>query len=593
MMDDLVLLPRPQQVHRLAGVCRLTVKQVEDIKELYPGSGGVLVRLDPCQMARPQQYRLVIRPKRIMILAHDEGGVQHAAVTLRQIARQAGRSLPCLRIEDWPDFRHRGYMLDISRDKVPTMQTLFAIVDLLAELKFNQLQLYTEHTFAYEGHRDVWKNASPMTPFQVQRLDTYCQQQGIELVPNQNSFGHMERWLRHERYRTLAEAPDGFITPWGERRGPSTLCPTDPRSLRLVRGLYDQLLKHFTSRQVNIGCDETWDLGQGRSKALCEKVGAGRVYLEFLCKLHDVLAKQWRTVQFWGDIILKHPELIDEAAVRMPAAIALEWGYEATHPFAEHCPKFAESGMPFYVCPGTSTWMSLCGRLENALGNLRSAAENGLKHGAIGYLVTDWGDMGHMQPLAASFLPLAYGAAVSWNFAGNRDIDLAAAADLHVFRDSAGLAGQAAMDLGNAYLKTGVLVGNSTVLAQALCHPPDAKRDWLEKLEASKLRQTAAYIAEAAGRFSGAKIQRADGRAIIDEMQLGADMMIHGANLLAERLGAADRSIGAIPADVRGRLAAELAAIIERYQAQWLIRNRHGGLVDSLARLRKLLAAYA
>src|SRR5205085_841863 len=105
--------------------------------------------------------------------------------------------LPELRINDSPDFAVRGIMLDISRDKVPTMPTLFALVDLFAELKINQLQLYTEHTFAYANHPDVWRDASPMTPDEIKTLDAYCRTKFIELVPNQNSFGHMERWLKH------------------------------------------------------------------------------------------------------------------------------------------------------------------------------------------------------------------------------------------------------------------------------------------------------------------------------------------------------------------------------------------------------------
>ena len=42
----------------------------------------------------------------------------------------------------------QGYQLDVSRCKVPTMPTLFRMVDLLASLGYNQFQLYTEHTFA-------------------------------------------------------------------------------------------------------------------------------------------------------------------------------------------------------------------------------------------------------------------------------------------------------------------------------------------------------------------------------------------------------------------------------------------------------------
>jgi hypothetical protein len=39
----------------------------------------------------------------------------------------------------------------------------------------------------------------------------------------------MERWLRHDRYRPLAEVTDGADTPWGYRwKGPFSLCPTEP-----------------------------------------------------------------------------------------------------------------------------------------------------------------------------------------------------------------------------------------------------------------------------------------------------------------------------------------------------------------------------
>jgi len=96
-------------------------------------------------------------------------------------------------------------MLDISRNKVPSMATLYSLVDLLAGLKINHLQLYTEHTFAYAAHREVWADASPMTAEEVLLLDSYCRERFIELAPNQNSFGHLQGWLRLPRYREMAE----------------------------------------------------------------------------------------------------------------------------------------------------------------------------------------------------------------------------------------------------------------------------------------------------------------------------------------------------------------------------------------------------
>ncbi len=103
------------------------------------------------------------------------------------------------------------------------MATLLALVDRLAGLKVNQLQLYVEHTFAYDGHERVWRGASPLLPSEILELDRYCRERHVELVPNQNSFGHLARWLVHEPYRRLAECPEGSSIR-GTRAANRTAC---------------------------------------------------------------------------------------------------------------------------------------------------------------------------------------------------------------------------------------------------------------------------------------------------------------------------------------------------------------------------------
>src|SRR5688500_11680926 len=387
MTPPLVLIPRPRTINLREGTCPPNAPVTE-----HRGS----------TQSRPQGYALDVAPGRVALHAADDAGRFYAHQTLEQVRRQCSGALPRLRIEDWPDFPNRGVMLDISRDKVPTMETLFGLVDLLAHLKVNQLQLYTEHTFAYSQHEEVWRDASAMTPEQVRELDAYCRARHVELVQNQNSVGHMHRFLKHERHRPLGEVEDGFTFPWGfYHEGGLSLNPLDPRSLELIEGLYDELLPNFTSRQFNVGCDETFDLGLGKSKADCARRGKERVYLEFLLKIYDAVKRRGRTMQFWGDIILHSPDLIRE----LPRdVIALNWGYDWNHPFAKETRAFADAGIPFYVCPGTSSWLSFGGKVDNAIANLHSAAENGLKNGATGYLNTDWGDLGHHQYLPLSDL---------------------------------------------------------------------------------------------------------------------------------------------------------------------------------------------
>ncbi len=532
--------------------------------------------------ARSQLYTLSIKPNIINLKSRNPTGLFYAAQTLAQLITHFGRDIPCVEIEDWPDFEHRGVMLDISRDKVYKNETLYELIDRLASIKINQIQLYTEHTFAYHNHPEVWKNASPMTGDDILALDRYCRERFIELIPNQNSFGHMHRWLTHERYAPLAEILGEFEVPWGIMSGPFSLAPEEPGSFELISGLYDELLPHFSSRVVNIGCDETFDLGKGKSKAICELRGIGNVYLDYLLRLYSNLKPRGFSVQFWGDILLEHPELVQKLPKDM---IALEWGYEANHPFAEHAQIFAASGLPFYVCPGTSAWNSLAGRTDNAVENLRNAAESGKTNHAIGYLNTDWGDSGHWQAVPVSYLGYAMGAAYSWSGDTNKDIDIQEVVSRVMFDDPSGNMGKLFYDLGNLYLKVGSKLSNSSILNTIMQTPLEALKS-SDILKGGSFEDVLNEIDQILMGLSGERMTRPDADVIRSEVLLTAQLLRH----------ACHRALAVTRGDASGgnyeNLAVELKEIMAEYRRLWLIRNRVGGLNDSMVRFGKMLKEY-
>ena len=360
---------------------------------------GATVAVDPARVTGEQGYRLIVGPERIDITGHDEAGAFYGAMTLRQIARQARDGvLPCLWIADHPDLAHRGLMLDISRDRVPTMENLFGLVDLLSEWKVNQLQLYTEHTFAYRNHRDVWADWSPMTGEQVLELDACCRERYVELVPNQNTFGHLARWMVHPRYRPLCEDDDPAVF-YPHRGLYGTLCPTDPGSIALVDELLEELLPHFTSRQAHIGCDEA-RIGLVRSRRIVEERGAGAVYLDYVRQVHDLVRRRGLTTQLWGDVLISHPEL---AAELPDGAIPVMENYSADAPFDTYAETCVRAGLPFYLSPGINCWSTIIGNTATALANIRRAGDSAVRHGAAGLLNTHWGDNGHWQHLPVAF----------------------------------------------------------------------------------------------------------------------------------------------------------------------------------------------
>jgi hexosaminidase len=515
----------------------------------------------------PGAYHLRVGPAGVRILAADDRGLAHGVATLRQLIRAAaGRPWPGCEIEDEPDFPVRGVLLDISRDRVPLTENLYQLVDRLADLKINQLQLYSEHTFAYREHQAVWRNASPMTAEQVRELDAFCHARHIELVPNQQSFGHWQRWLSLPEYAHLAECAGGA--------GPSSLNPTDPRCLELLAGLYDELLPCFSSRECNVGLDETFDLGLGGSKEAVGQRGKGRVYLEYLNQVHGLLTARGHRMMFWGDVILRHPELVDE----LPSdALALEWGYEAGHPFGEHGALFAASGLDFHVCPGTSSWQGFVGRTSNGMRNLAQAAAAGVKHGAAGYVITDWGDYGHWQPPEVSLPGLLLGAGHGWR--ADLELDRACWArliDFHFDLPAPGL-GRTLLELGDAYLAAGSTCENGAPWFYVMRHarepfPPEPATD-LTLGGFEDARDALAGIAVPPG-----SLATAQGLALWG-CRLGAALAKAGPGARPERL----------PTNERVRLAEDLAELIPEYRAGWLRVSRPGGLNDSVGRFEDLI----
>lgn len=553
---------------------------------------AILLILQPALNQHPQGYRLTIQNQQIIIEASSTQGVFYGIQTLSQIVSQSSSHLQCLNIHDYPDFTYRGIMVDISRDKVPTMDTLYHLIDYLAHWKINQVQLYTEHTFAYKNHSIVWEEASPMTAEEIIQLDKYCKSRFIELVPNQNSFGHLTRWLQHPPYKHLSETPEGFLHPLtGQFRAePFSLCPSEPDGPKLLSELYQELLPNFSSHQFNVGCDETFDLGQGKSKEVCEARGKGVVYLEFLQKIHQLVNQEGKLMQFWGDIVLNHPELIPQLPKPI---IALNWGYEADHPFEKETEIFAAAGIPYYVCPGTSSWCSIAGRHDNAISNLQNAAKYGMKNQALGYLITDWGDNGHWQTLPISYPGFVYGASISWCQSSQHNIQLDKLLDQFVFQDPSRTMGNLSIQLGNIYLLPDLYIMNQSVLAHLLYNPELAISDSKMKgLSEEKLTLTLKKLEILLEQLNQHQMKCEDAHLIEAEYQLTIKILQHSCLQGIERLRADGEMLKNIPLNTKNLLANDLNQILESYQEIWLKRNREGGLKDSIKGFHEILALY-
>lgn len=529
----------------------------------------------------PEGYRLCLGPNGISLFSRDWRGAFYGLQTLAQLLRQYPDSYPHLEIEDFPTLRERGYMLDCSRCRVPTIRTLEQLIEELAGLKYNRLQLYLEHTFAFPGHEIVWGDASPFGPEEIAYLDRFAAEHAIELVPTFNSFGHFERWLRHPEYFEFAECPygwrraDGHGMPWG-----STLAPT-AGSLELLRSLFADYLPHFSSRTFNLGGDEPWELGMGRSLARVAKEGKHAVYLEFLNAVAALAGEHKERLQFWADIVLERPEVVGQLD---PRFAALVWEYEANADLAGKVETFAKRGIPFQICPGTSTWNALGTRLDNARANIRAAGELAVSHGADGLMLTDWGDYGHHQSPALSLPPLLCGAQAAWNpTSAPGDDDLRVGLTRLLQRPLTVPAADGILRLGSLNEHFGFRPPNRSALVNCLTIGEGDLPEAARPLSTEEVRQVARILGEVQESFSPSDPKTSTDRD--DEVLLMAHLLQHSCDRILASRGIAD-------APTRKALRSDLVRFIGRFEENWLRSSRIGGLAESTGYFRRALETY-
>ncbi|WP_299532742.1 family 20 glycosylhydrolase [Ulvibacterium sp.] len=565
----------------------------------------------------PEGYELEILPGGITIGYGNSAGAYYALITLHHLKKQFPQTIDCLKIEDEPDMTVRGLMLDISRDKVPQMHTLKELVDQLSLLKYNHLQLYVEgFSFGYPSFRELWEGKeTPVTPEEIRELDAYCKERFIELVPNQNSLGHMQAWLQTTAYGHLAECPDGYeIMPM--RKVKTTLDPSNKESIELIEKMMKDMLPHFSSNIFNANLDEPFELGHCNTAELAAEIGVGQIYLDHVLKVYDLAKAEGKEFWMWGDIIGKHPELLKD----MPRDITvLEWGYEAEHPFYQNTRRIKEQGLDFLVCPGTSSWMTLTGRTDNMLGNIENAIINGLKNGAKGMLLTDWGDLGHWQYIPVSYPGFAYAGAISWNSATSRNLPLERYLNTYMFNDKNQDLGGIVLNMGRSYhyeerhlpnmshnfmaYQFGIAdpVLEKTIYGALEKKLPELVGDSLFRLFQDRFENQQHFQMDGLNQHldnleidlnvhvdeTSFAAQNDSGNEVRNELRNGIEMLRLGAEIRNYGQQKEDWTSGQ-RVDYLTAMLNRLTSIQEEHRRLWLLRNKEGGLERSMKPFRNL-----
>lgn len=344
-------------------------------------------------------YILHVAPGEILVAANTGAGVFYGVQTLKQLVRSNRMvdSLPCLTIIDWPALRYRGWMNDISRGPIPTVDFLKNVIRKMAEVKQNYFTLYTEHVFKLKKYPDI-APADGITAQEVGELQEFARKYHIELVGNKQSFGHMEHTLKIPFYRKMDE--NGWV-----------VAPSEEETYRFLEDNYAEIAPAYASKLFNINCDEAYGIGEGKSKAMVDSMGLDGVYAYHINRIDRMLKQYGKRIMMWGDIAVNNQNIIGKLPKDL---IVLSWGYDAAESFDDAITPFTKLGLDFMVAPGVSCWGEVWPNMSNAVINISNYVRDGAKLGAMGVMNTAWDDDGE-NFFNYNWHGLLWGAECSWN----------------------------------------------------------------------------------------------------------------------------------------------------------------------------------
>lgn len=431
------LIPPPRKINitqeiitnKSVAFCKddLDLRLVKAIRKLPICENGLLLSIR-IGAGEDESYTLDISNNGIVITASATVGAFYGIQTLRQILEN--ETVYACHIEDAPDFGFRGFYHDVTRGRIPTLDTLKELVDYMAYIKLNSLQLYVEHSFAFREFYDSIERTGCLTAEEIRELDEYCYENFIELIPSLSCFGHLYELLEKPQYKHLQVADHFEQTHiyWQERMAHHTIDPLHPESFPLIKSMIDQFIPLFRSDKFNICCDETFDLKNDKHKDM----DTGKLYVDFAGQLISYVKNCGKQVMMWGDVLLEHPERVGDIPEDV---ILLNWHYDADAENAEQKVKlFREQKRTQIVCPATWAWNHFNELLCASIPNITIMTDLAQKYGAMGILNTNWGDYGDPCSFDLSLFGLAYGAARSWNVSTKVE-KVAACADFLIYRN--------------------------------------------------------------------------------------------------------------------------------------------------------------
>jgi hexosaminidase len=320
-----VALRMPASDSRLAVAAQSIFREVTEsspsdsaVYALTTQGQSVNVQMAERVRGRHDGYVLIIDENRIEIYALTASGLFYGMATLKQLLGAEDGAAPASTIIDWADLQLRSDYLDL-RTVYPTFENILKYVAELSSYKINTLVIEYEDKLPFQKLPFLRHPEFALTDEQHQLLLLTAHSHFVQVIPKQQSFGHLEYILKHPAYIGFRETPDSI----GE------LCPHRPGSYEMMAEILEDIAKlHPHSQYLHMGCDEVWSLGTCED-CLRSGLSPEASFIRFVNQLAEKACLLNKTPMIWHDMIMNATELeISQLDKRVVVVVWIYGGHQ-------------------------------------------------------------------------------------------------------------------------------------------------------------------------------------------------------------------------------------------------------------------------
>jgi len=201
-----------------------------------------------------ESYTLVIGATRATITAKTVYGAMHALETFSQLVSHdnEGHKVYQAEIEDFPRFRHRGFLIDTARHFL-SMNVMKQQIDALAYTKMNVLHWHLSDEYSYstisttvpEMRKAAFDDNHLYSVADVAELVQYGLERGVRIIPEVDTPGHTKSWKKAVP-EIMVDCPYDY----------SVLNPALNSTYEMLGKLWQGLSTQYPDEYVHTGGDE-------------------------------------------------------------------------------------------------------------------------------------------------------------------------------------------------------------------------------------------------------------------------------------------------------------------------------------------------